>query len=179
MKKIYKTTGIIAVVMILLAVGTYGYFTNFGKTNIFFTGPRSPKLEMPITYNVGWWSNQDALSIDSLQIEIVESKLNLFNDKSLIAYKISGQLAHQKDWQRVIKEVHISERVNLDTTLHCDRIIELTPVVKSKESKTLDGEMERFQLRNEHTIVSNHWGINRIKFICGNKEQIIELKQRK
>lgn len=179
MKKVFKIIGIIVLVLILIVVGAYCYLTDFGRTKIFLPGPRSPKLEIPIAYNVGWWSSQEALSIDSLKIEIVESKLNLFNEKSLIAYEISGELANKQDWKASIKEVHISERVNTDTTLHCDRIIEITPVVKYKEHEKLKIKSERFKFRNEHTIVSNHWGINRIKFICGKREQIIELRQRK
>ncbi len=179
MKKVFKTIGISFLVIILLALGAYCYITDFGRTNVSFAEPRSPKLEIPITYNVGWWSAQEALSIDSLKIEIVESKLSLFNNKSLIAYEVSGQLLNKQDWEAGIKEVHISERVNADTTLHCDRIIEITPVVKYKEHEKLKVNAERFKFRNEHTIVSSHWGVNRIKFICGKKEQIIELKQHK
>lgn len=108
MKKVFKIIGIIVLVLILLATGTYCYLTDFGRTKIFLPGPRSPKLEIPVTYNVGWWANQEALSIDSLKIEIIESKLNLFNEKSLISYEVSGQLTNEQHWKAEIKEVHIS-----------------------------------------------------------------------
>ncbi len=109
-----------------------------------------------------------------MKIDIVESRLNLFNSKSLISYKVIGHLEN-KDY--FIKEVHISERINLDTTLNCDRVIEITPVIKDQESARVNSETDKFEFKNEHIINSNHWGINRIKFICGLKEQTIELHQ--
>lgn len=179
MMKLFKILGLIILTLILSVVAYYLYLTDFGRKNILSTEPRKPKIEIPETYNIGWWSDQKALTVDSLQVDILESKLNLFNSKSLISYKVSGQLNYEGHWQPIIKEVHISERINLDTTLRCDRIIEITPVVEDKENKNSNGGSDKFEFRNEHTITSNHWGINRIKFICGQKEQIIELRQSK
>jgi len=182
MKKVLKLSGLLLLTFVLLAAGYYLYLTDFGRKDIlstaFFTaGPGNPRLEIPVTYNIGWWSDQKALSIDSLKIDIVESRLNVFNSKSLIAYKVSGHLKNKGHWQSVIKEVHISERINNDTTLHCDRIIEITPVIVDKENNKINGGTAKFEFKNEHTITSNHWGRNRIKFICGQKEKTIELFQ--
>jgi len=182
MKKIFKSFGILILIFIVLAVGYYLYLTDFGKKDILSiavlsAGPRNPKLEIPVIYNIGWWSNQKELNIDSLKIDILEDRLSLFNSKSLIAYKVFGHFKHIGHWQPIIEEVHISERINRDTTLHCDRIIEITPVVKVKENNKVNGGTDKFAFKNEHIIISNHWGINRIKFICGQKEKTIELHQ--
>jgi hypothetical protein len=75
--------------------------------------------------------------------------------------------------------VHISERVNTDTTQLFDRIVEITPIVEVTENKKATSGYESFSFTNECIIHSNHWGVNRVKFICGQKEQIIELQQRK
>jgi hypothetical protein len=179
MKKLLKILGLIILTLILCSVAYYLYLTDFGRKNILSTEPRKPKLEIPVTYNIGWWSDQKALTVDSLQVDIIESKLNLFNSKSLISYKVSGLLNYEGHWQPTISEVHISERINLDTTIHCDRIIEITPIIEDKENKNAKGGSDKFEFKNEHTITSNHWGINRIKFICGQKEQTIELRQSK
>jgi len=175
MKKIFKLFGLSLLTIILLAVGYYLYLTDFGRKGIF--EPRNPRLEIPVTYNIGWWSNQKALNIDSFKIDIVESRLSLFNSKSLIAYKVFGHLKYEGHWQPKVNEVHISERINLDTTLHCDRIIEIAPVIKVSENNKVNGGIDKFEFKNEHIITSNHYGINRIKFICGQQEKIIELKQ--
>lgn len=173
MKKLFKILGLVILTLIMCVVACYLYLTDWGRKNILSTASRKPKLELPVTYNIGWWSGQKALTVDSLHIDIIESKLNLFNSKSLISYRVSGKLNYEGHWQPIIEEVHISERLNLDTTLRCDRIIE------DKENKNANGGSDKFEFRNEHTITSNHWGINRIKFICGQKEQIIELRQMK
>ena len=178
-KKIFKIAGLVFLTLILTVVGYYLYLTDFGRKGILSTEPRRRKLEIPVIYNIGWWSDQKALTVDRLTIDIVESKLNLFNSKSLIAYKVSGHLTYEGQWQPVIKEIHISERINLDTTVQCDRIIEITPVIKDKSNDKVNGGTDQFEFKNEHTITSNHWGINRIKFICGQKQQIIELRQSK
>ena len=179
MKKFFKILGIIILTLIVGVISFYLYWTDFGRKDILFQGPREPKVEIPITYNIGWWANQKELSIDSLEIKVVESKLNLFNSKSLISYKVSGKLIYEGYWEPKIKEVHISERINLDTLLNCDRIIEITPVIETAENRKRKGGENKFSFENEHTIISNHWGINKIKFVCGKKEQTIELKQRK
>ena len=182
MKKIFKLIGLCLLAFIILAVGYCLYFADFGKKNnlsnaVLSAGPRNPRHEIPVTYNIGWWSNQKALTIDSLTIDILESRLSLFNSKSLIAYKVFGHLKYTGHWQPLIEEVHVSERINRDTTLHCDRIIEITPVIKVKENNKVTRGTDKFAFKNEHIITSNHWGINRIKFICGQKEKTIELRQ--
>ena len=178
-KKVFKILGLILLIFILAVVAYYLYLTDFGRKGIFSTAPRQPKIEIPVTYNIGWWSDQKALLVDSLTIDIVESKLNLFNSKSLIAYKVSGHLTYKGHLQPEINTVHISERINLDTTLHCDRIIEITPIIKDKSNDNVNGGTDKFEFKNEHTITSNHWGINSIMFICGQKQQTIELRQAK
>ncbi|ENA1803020.1 hypothetical protein ABF179_002442 [Flavobacterium psychrophilum] len=177
MKKFLKIFGIVILTLILGVVAFYLYWTDFGSKDILFQGPRKPKVEIPVTYNIGWWANQKTLTIDTLEINVIESKLNLFNSKSLISYKVAGELTYEGYWQPKIKEVHISERINLDTLINCDRIIEITPVVEVEENRKTKGGKNKFEFKNEHTIISNHWGINRIKIVCGKKEQIIELKQ--
>ena len=178
-KKILKIIGLIILTLILVAVAYYLYLTDFGRKGILSTEPRRPKIEIPVTYNIGWWSDQKALLVDSLTIDIVESGLNLFNSKSSISYKVSGHLGYEGHWQPEINAVHISERINLDTTLHYDRIIEITPIIKDKSNDNVNGGTDKFEFKNEYTITSNHWGINSIKFICGQKQQIIELRQAK
>jgi hypothetical protein len=179
MKIFFKIIGLLMLLLILGSIASYLYLTDFGRNNILSQSPRRARLEIPVTYNIDWWANQEALSVDSLIVEVVESKLNLFNSESLISYHVNGHLNSHGYWQPSIKEIHICERINSDTTLHCDRIIEITPIVITKEKNNLNNSIESFQFTNEHSINSNHWGVNRIKFLCGGKEKTIELFQGK
>ncbi|WP_298540901.1 hypothetical protein [uncultured Aquimarina sp.] len=170
--------GIILIIVFILG-GTYLYLSNFGRKGVLSNKPDKPKTEIPITYNISWWSHQEGLVIDNFNVNIVESNLDLFNSKSLVAYKIKGRIKYDGHWKPNIKEVHISERINEDSTQNISRIIQLTPIVEVKNDKKANGGIEYFEFTNEHMVTSGNWGLNRIKVICGNKKEIIELQQRK
>jgi hypothetical protein len=179
MKKILKIIIGIILTIVLILGGIYLYLTDFGRKGILSNEPRNPKIEVPITYNVSWWSYQEDLVIENLEVNVIESKLNLFNSKSLISYTIKGKIKYDGHWKPYIKEVHISERINKDSVQNINRIIELTPIVKVENDESTNGGIEEFEFKNEHMITSGNWGLNKIKLICGNKEAIIELQQRK
>ncbi|WP_343696949.1 hypothetical protein [Flavobacterium sp.] len=177
MKKISKIFIITILTIIVFFICSYLYLTNFGQKGILSNEPRKPKIEIPITYNIGWWAYQDDLTIDSLKIEIIESKLNLFNSRSLISYSVYGKMKYDGHWEPKIENVHLSERIEKDSLQ--TRIIEITPIVSVSENENQNDGIKKYSFKNEHTIISNGWGNNTIKFICGNKEQIIKLQQRK
>jgi hypothetical protein len=171
---------IIILSILLFFVCYFLLITDFGRKRILSNEPRKPKIEIPVTYNVGWWWSQDHLAIDSLKIEIIESKLNVVNVTSLISYSVYGKIKSDSGhWEPKIKEIHLSERIENDSLKN--RIIEITPIVSFSNTKKGNEKngVKKFKFTNEHTIKSNDWGNNTIKFICGNKEQIINLQQRK
>ncbi len=177
-KKIVKIISIIVGSIILFFICVYLYLTDFGRKGILSNEPRKPKIEIPVTYNIGWWSYQDDLTIDSLKVEIVESKLNLFNSKSLVSYSVYGKMKFNDGyWEANIENIHLSERIEKDSLK--TRIVEITPIISVSEKDNQKGGFKKFNFKNEQTIISNGWGNNRIKFSCGNKEQIITLHQRK
>lgn len=179
MKKVIKILAVTLIAIALMTLVAYLYYSELGRRDILTGAPNYAKHEIPVIYNIGWWTYQDSLEIESFNVEIEESRLNLFNAKSLISYRIIGNLRY-KHWPLTIEAVHISERTNSDTTYNYDRIIEITPIAKSgKHRENGENRTDRFEFKNEHLINSDHWGINRIKFICGTKEQIIELRQAK
>ena len=92
MKKVIKILAIVILSIFLFFVGAYLYLTDFGRKGILSNEPRKPKIEIPVTYTISWWSYQNDLVIDSLKIKIIESKLNLFNSKSLISYSVYGKM---------------------------------------------------------------------------------------
>ena len=144
MREILKIIFGIILLIILTLGGIYLYLIDFGRKGILSNEPRKPKIEIPITYNVSWWSYQEDLTIENLKIDIVESKLNLFNSKSLISYKIKGEIKYDGHWKPYIKEVHISERINKDSLQSINRIIELTPIVKVENDKSANGGIKEF-----------------------------------
>jgi hypothetical protein len=164
--------------------------------------PRNPRIEIQEIHNIGWWSQQEKLEIDTFYISIVESKLNLFNSYSLISYTIKGRLIDSSaNWRPEIKEVHICERIahndsiNDETigtlitkdTLSQDEsakikpeaIIEITPIVSQSKDKMYKGKTVSFEFTNELKIQSLHWGNNYFLFKCGDFESLLHLRQSK
>lgn len=165
---------------IVTAAITYLILTDFGRKSIFSREPRKPKLELPVTYNIGWWPFQDSLKIDSIKVVVVESNLNLFNSKSLILYEVFGSLRNQEKSEPFIEKVHLSERFEFDSlNRRSGRIIEITPISSAKENEEYVGQWQPFRFKNEHLITSADWGVNKIKFVCGGHIQSVELRQDK
>lgn len=178
MKKAIKILAIIILSTFLLLVCAYLYLTDFGRKGILSNEPGKPKIEIPITYNIGWWSYQDDLIIDSLKVEILESNLSLFNSKSLISYAVFGKMKFDdSQWEPNIENVHLSERIEKDGLK--SRIIEITPIISLTKKDNQKSGVRKFNFKNEHIIISNGWGSNNIRFICGDKEQSITLQQNK
>jgi hypothetical protein len=141
---------------------------------------RKAKHEVPVTYELGWWSNQNDLHIDSFSVSLLDSNLNMFNSKSLISYTVKGHLTYIGSWKPFIKKVHLSERFltkdKRDTT---DAEIIITPIVDTKQDNTKNGGTVPFAFTNQLLQNSFHWGSNKILFRCGAFQQMIEVWQKK
>lgn len=152
--------------------------TPFSVKNALFGKSRKARRQIPVTYHIGWWSNQDQLQISGFTVDILKSRLNLTNRESLLSYTVSGQIKQEGHWKPFIKEVHVSERL-LDKAVELDAEILITPVVDVKQDKSSEGGIVPFNFTNEHVVSSLHWGVNKIRFSCGHYERIIELVQGK
>ena len=122
----------------------------------------------------------------------MDSKLNLFNNKSLIKYTVKGKLSHKGHWKPSIKNIHVSQRflrqydrelspyLELDTVKIPEAMIEITPVVVLMDNDdNYNGEEIPFEFTNEIKLKSFHWGNNWVRFQCEDKFQDLILKQRK
>ena len=158
-KKISKIIlAIVIIVAIILLV-----FPNIPNdiSLIFLSGPPSPKSDVPITYTLGWWNNQNDLIVTGLETSIIQSKLSLFNNKSLVRYKISGKLFHQNGrWKPYISEVHLSEKYNLyDFNLRkYEGEITAIPIIKLQDDDSYSGDTLNFKINIEEIIESAGWG---------------------
>lgn len=143
------------------------------------SGPRRPKKEIATTHEIGWWAHQDALAVIQFSVDIVDSRLNLFNSKSLLSYTIEGTLKGSKNWKPYIHTIHLSERYINFATDSAQAIIDITPVIKVKEKNGYNGEAIPFHFTNELIIESLTWGPNNLQFRCAGHEKNMELLQRK
>jgi len=153
--------------------------------------PREPKLQTETTYRIGWWAHQEHLKVNSFKVEIIESKLNLFNSLSLLKYTIVGELKGDNEWEPYIKKIHLNERFLIqsekenqsnfdnDSIEKPEAIIEITPIVDVKKNERYKGEKIHFEITNELKMESFHWGNNRIRFQSDTLKQDLMIQQRK
>jgi len=178
-------------IVILIIIGALYFVLQSYFSDILFAEPRKPKIEVKETYQIGWWAYQESLKIDSFKVEIIESKLNLFNSKSLIKYTVKGKISNNGHWKPMIKSVHVSQRflrrynkelhpyLEKDTARIPEAIIEITPVVKVTKDESYNGEEIEFEFTNETKLESFHWGNNWVRFQCDDIWQDLILKQLK
>lgn len=156
-----------------------------------------PKTEIPITHQIGWWANQHLMQIDTFNVTIIKSKLNLMNSRSLLSYTIKGKLKAQGSHMPYIKKIHHSEKMLAEHPNGSfaparvqdgvvDAEIQLTPIVvlklhkkTAKKPALQTSEYIPFSLSNEFTVNSLHWGENIFRFVCGNFIEEIILWQHK
>ncbi|MTB53872.1 hypothetical protein [Lewinella sp. W8] len=153
--------------------------------------PREPIVEIPVTGDIGWWTYQESLRVDSFKVEVVEGELNLFNNLSLIRYTIKGELLNDNHWRPSIKNIHLSQRLltrpsvdsnprpNTDKAERPEAIIEVTPVIEVTQDESYRGEEIEFKFTNEMKLQSLHWGTNLIRFVCMGNVHDLTIVQRK
>lgn len=146
------------------------------------------KRDVPVVYQLGWWAHQEILQVESFEVEVVHSHLNLFNSISLIRYTIKGFLNHSGGGVPYIRSVHHSEqRVHQgnefleeeQNVIPVHAHIQITPVVAFKDLKKRVGVPVSFEFSNEYKLTSLRWGQNHFKFSCAVFDRHIYLTQRK
>ncbi|WP_320051733.1 hypothetical protein [uncultured Acetobacteroides sp.] len=191
MKRRKVVYGIVIVLITLLITGFVFRNRLLSSLIIGELLPREPRNQIETVTDIGWWAFQDELKIDNFTVKIVESKLNLFNNYSLISYTVKGELKGNNNWKPYISNIHISQRfirkynrelhpyLDKDTSKIPEALIEITPIVRTKENKSYKGEVIQFCFTNELKIQSFHYGDNWIRFKCDSLQNDIVLKQRK
>ena len=176
--KFKKITVLISLLTLCLIVTTL--LITIQYSDVLFPHPRKPKSEIPVTNSIGWWINQKELIIEAFEVRIIESRLNLFNQESLISYSVKGRIGYEGYSRPFIKEVHLSERpLQMDSIVMEEIEIQITPIIDVIKVKEQMAGSIQFELKNEHIVKSMHWGQNRIRFTCGKFTKTLVLTQSK
>ncbi|MGA1839330.1 MAG: hypothetical protein ACMUIU_01785 [bacterium] len=140
---------------------------------------RNPRSDVSFTYRIGWWPYQENLEINNMEVKILDSRLNLFNSKSLIQIIITGYMKNRENWRPYVKKAHISENVIKRASIGAEGEIKITPIIKTKEDKFYKGELLPFCITQELIIHSMNWGENLLHIHCGNIKKTLSLSQMK
>lgn len=73
-------------------------------------GPKKAKTEVREVYKLGWWTKNPNMRIESFEVKVVESNLNLLNTTAKISYTITGTMKANAGYEAYIGEVHVSEQ---------------------------------------------------------------------
>lgn len=143
---------------------------------------RPPDSDVPFVSSVGWWPYQDGLQIQSLEVKALDSRLNLFNSKTLAQIAITGEMtvSKTKGWRPVITKAHLSEKiVKGDNHNDSEAEITVTPIISVEKDKSYGGGKVPFSIRQEVILNSMGWGKNTFVIVCGDLKQTITVHQAK
>lgn len=142
-------------------------------------GPKKAKCEVKEIHKLGWWTKNANMKIESFEVKVIESNLNLFNTTAKISYTITGTMKSNKGYEPYIGEVHVSEVYENKDSASQISVHTFTPVMNTKSNKKFGGGDTKFRFTNEHTVSSYKWGQNRFRFVCGDFVTEINLEQKK
>ena len=145
------------------------------------TGRRAEHSDVPIVRNLGFWAEQPGVSVDSLEVTVVEAKLHLLNSRAVIQYTISGSLKGSSGWRPSVRSLFVGQRYTSMQTPTSDRHaeIDLVPIAKSKEDKRYDGRSIPFTISVQEVLQTGGWGRTVYSVRCAGMVREFELYQDK
>jgi hypothetical protein len=156
---------IVIIAGLLAGMGIY-FFIRLGtvsSASLFSEAIPTPKSTVEITHSLGWWAYQRFLGVDSIQTEIIQSRLNLFNSHTLVAWTVRGTLRNPDGlWKPRIEKVHLTERYidyHPEARISFGEIA-LTPIVAVTQDSLYHGEPITFSFHVEDVLQSGTWGVN-------------------
>lgn len=129
--------------------------------------------KMPVSHDMRLLLSEGIhlIKMTDLDVQVVKSS----GDKFVITYNVTGQIKLPGNRGYIITQVYVTEYSNKDKALDYFRVIDITPIPKYIGKKNNGQDFEYFRFENEYKIRSMYKS-ERVKVICGDKEQIIELK---
>jgi hypothetical protein len=141
---------------------------------------RSPKPDVPFRYELGWWANQDEIVVQNVDIKVLDSRLNVLNDKTLAEILITGEFKPQrKGWRPIIRSVHLSEKAIKKENEEAEGEITLTPISGIKKDPSYNGDILPFSVKQEIILPSMNWGKNTFHIVCGGITKVLVVYQKK
>ena len=145
------------------------------------SGPRVRRADVRVERTVGWWSHQDELKVEKLEVRVVEANLNLFNSKALVEYELAGTIANSRGWRPYVDRLFVSQRYTGSETERGGRRaeFEVVPVIRAKQDKSYGGERVGFSIVVQEIVESGGWGQTDYVVRSGDLKRSFQLIQRK
>lgn len=131
-------------------------------------------------HEIGWWPYQERIKVQDVKVDVLDSRLNLFNARTLVAISLSGEMSGTPGRRPVIRQAHVAEKsIKTGNFVEPEAEIIITPLVGFKKDKTYDGSAIPFSLKQEMILNSMGWGVNRFKIGAGEIVKDIVVFQQK
>lgn len=167
------------------------------------SGPRVRRADVKVERTVGWWSHQDELKVEKLEVRVVEANLNLFNSKALVEYELAGTIANSRGWRPYVDRLFVSQRYvgggaergrrrgEVETNPVIEGLedrrrdggrraeFEVVPVIRAKQDKSYGGERVAFSIVVQEIVESGGWGQTDYVVRSGDLKRSFQLHQRK
>ena len=142
-------------------------------------GPKKAKCDVKEVYKLDWWTKNANMRVESFEVKVIESNLNLFNHTAKVSYTITGTMKANAGFEPSISMVHVSEQYENRDSANMVAVHTFTPVMATTSNKKAKGGETKFTFTNEHTVNTYRWGQNKIRFVCGDFVTEINLDQKK
>ena len=142
---------------------------------LFPSVPR-PHSDIPITCELTRY--QGGVTITELTAEAVYPRLNLFNDRFLIRYRLKGAVSAQAGRRPRIDQAQITSRFVARSQASIADVL-IVPIVGVTDDMGYTGELVPFNLKLEQIMPTMDWGTNEYDVRCLDHTAVVTVHQYK
>lgn len=176
MKRRYKW-----ILAVLAAVALLCFLVPLGLRWILVPVVQRPHSDVPVSCELGPWPNQDGLTVTKLSAEAADPRLNLFNNRFLIRYRVSGAITSRSGWRPRIAKAQVTARLVSQRTEENPPVadISIVPIVEVIQDAHYSQEQVPFDAKLEQVIQTMDWGRNHYEIHCLGQTATVSVHQSK
>ena len=169
------------ILAVLGAVALLGFLVPFVLGWILTPSVRRPHSDIPISCELGSWPYQDGLTVTKFSAEPVDPRLNLFNNRFLIRYRIAGAITYRGGWKPRVAKAQVTARLVSRRTEEKPPVadISVVPIVEVSQDARYSQEQVPFDIKLEQVIQTMDWGRNQYEIHCLGQAAAVSVQQSK
>ena len=176
MKRRYKW-----ILAVLASVALLCFLVPLVLSWILVPSVQRPHSDVAISCELGPRPYQDGLTVTKLSAEAADPKLNLFNNRFLIRYRVSGAITSRNGWRPRIAKAQVTARLVSQRTDEKAPVadISVVPIVEVIQDAHYSQEQVPFDIKLEQVIQTMDWGPNQYEVHCLGQTSTISVQQSK
>ena len=169
------------ILIVLAAVASFYFFGPLVLNWILTPSVRRPHSDVPISCELGSWPYQDGLTVTKLSAEPVDPKLNLFNNRFLLRYRVAGAITYRRGWRPRVAKAQVTARLVSARTDEKPPVadISVVPIVVVTQDASYSQEQVPFDIKLEQVMQTMDWGRNQYEIHCLGQAAAVSVQQSK